>query len=115
MFNMLFTDILTFMMPAFLESLMTGHADDIKITQELLLVFAVVLEIPIIMIFLSRVLKPKLNRIFNMVAAVITILFVVGGGSLMYHYVFFATIEVACLLVIILFSFKWDEMTDDWE
>lgn len=82
MFNMLFTDILTFMMPAFLESLMTGHADDIKITQELLLVFAVVLEIPIIMIFLSRVLKPKLNRIFNIVAAVITILFVVGGGSL---------------------------------
>ena len=109
MFNMLFSDILTFMVPSFLAGLMTGNAEDIKITQELLLVFALVLEIPILMILLSRLLNRKLNRILNIFAAVITIMFVIGGGSLIYHTIFFASIEIACLLAIIWYSFWWKE------
>jgi hypothetical protein len=44
------------MNPGVLENIMKG-AVGVEITQELLLVFSVLLEIPIAMIFLSRVLK----------------------------------------------------------
>ena len=93
MFNMVFADILSFMLPDFLEILETGQAGGIPITQEILLVFAVLLEIPIVMIILSRALKYSVNRWANIIAAVITILFVIGGGSTSLHYIFFRCIH----------------------
>lgn len=109
MFNMLFADVLGFMTPDFLVILETGMAGEVRITQGILLVFAVILEIPIIMIILSRVLKYKVNRLANIIASVITILFVIGGGSLDLHYIFFASVEVLCMLLIIWYSWKWPE------
>jgi hypothetical protein len=106
MFNMVFADILSFMLPDFLTSLIDGETD-ILITQELLLIFAIFLEIPILMIFFSRVLEYKVNRLLNMVASFITILFVIGGGSLTCHYLFFASVEVVCLLYIMWYAFTW--------
>jgi len=73
----------------------------VHITQGLLLLFAILIEIPIAMIFASRVLKRGPNRWANTVAAVITTVFIVGGGSLDLHYVFFATVEVACMALIV--------------
>jgi Sec-independent protein secretion pathway component TatC len=107
MFNMVFADILTFITPGVLKKIMTGYADGLQITQGVLLLFAVLIEIPIAMIFLSRVLKFKANRLANIIAAVITILFVVGGGSADLHYLFFATVEVVCMLLIIRYAWQW--------
>ncbi|GAB6283657.1 MAG: DUF6326 family protein [Ignavibacterium sp.] len=107
MFNMIFADILSFMNPGFLKELMTGYAGEIQITQELLLVFAILLEIPIVMIFLSSVLKYRANRLTNIIASVITIAFVIGSGSTYLHYIFFATLEVLCMLLIIWYAWKW--------
>jgi hypothetical protein len=59
------------------------------------------LEIPIAMIFLSRILKPAANRWANTVAAVTTTAFVVGGGSPYLHYYFFAAVQVACMALIV--------------
>lgn len=106
MFNMVFADIVGFMNPGALEDIMTGNVG-IEITQGLLLVFAILLEIPIAMIVLSRVLKYSVNRWANIIAAVITILFVVGGGSTSLSYIFFATIEVLCMLLIIWYAWTW--------
>jgi Sec-independent protein secretion pathway component TatC len=102
MFNMVFADILSFIKPGALQELWAGQAG-VQITAGLLLVFAVLLEIPIAMIFLSRSLKPEANRWANTAAAVITTLFVVGGGSMDLHYVFFATVEVVCMALIVRF------------
>jgi hypothetical protein len=102
MFNMVFADILTFIKPGALQELWAGQAG-VQITPGLLLVFAVLLEIPIAMIFVSRILKPEANRWANTAAAVITTLFVVGGGSIDLHYVFFATVEIACMALIVWF------------
>ena len=107
MFNMAFADILGFMFPDFLEILETGYADGIQITQGSMLVAAIFLEIPISMIFLSRALKYRANRRANIIASVITIVFVIGGGSLALHYIFFATIEVLCMSLIIWYAWKW--------
>jgi hypothetical protein len=99
-FYMVFADILTFIKPGALQELWAGQAG-VQITGGLLLVFEVLLEIPIAMIFLSRILKPEANRWANTAAAVITTLFVVGGGSIDLHYVFFAAVEIACMALIV--------------
>ena len=100
MFNMVFADILTFIMPGKLQELWAGQAG-VHITPGLLLAFALLIEIPLAMIFASRVLKPRANRWANTMAAVVTTAFVVGGGSLAPHYVFFAAVEVACMALIV--------------
>ena len=100
MLNMVFADILTFIKPGALQELWAGQAG-VHITPGLLLVFAILTEIPIAMIFASRILKPKANLWANTVAAVVAAAFVVGGGSLSPHYVFFAAVEVACMALIV--------------
>lgn len=106
MFNMIFADILTLLIPEFLQEFVSGSTP-FPITQELMLIMAIIIEIPIIMIFLSQVLKIKVSRWINIIAAIITIVFVVVGGSLIPHYIFFASIEVLCLLLIIWYSWNW--------
>jgi len=108
MFNMVFADILSFMYPGALKEVLTGYAGGVHVTPGFLLGAAVVTEIPIAMIVLSRVLKHGANRWANIVAGVITIAYVIGGGSLnQIHYIFFAAMEVACALLIVWYAWKW--------
>lgn len=104
MFNMVFADIIGFLNPGTLEEMIA-----MKPPQSLLLVFSVLLEIPIAMIVLSRMLPRKANRIANIVAGVITILWVVGGGTVSASYIFFAAMEVGCMLFIIRYAWMWTE------
>ena len=108
MFTMIFADILSFITPGMMKQVIEGTTE-VKITQPLLLIFAVLLQIPIVMIFLSRILNRKLNRVLNIIASIITILFVIGGGSNYLHYYFFASVETICMLAIIIISIKWKE------
>ena len=105
MFNMLFADVLTLFIPKSLQDILSGSTP-IKITPGLMLAMAVIIEIPIAMIFLSRVLKRRANRWANIVAGAITIAFVVGMGSLTPHYVFVAAAECVSLLAIIWLAWK---------
>ena len=65
MFSMAFADIVGFMTPGALEEIMDQSAAPFPITQEIMLVFSVLIAIPILMIYLSRVLKYQVNRIAN--------------------------------------------------
>lgn len=93
--NMLFADILNFITPGITTP---------EVTPGVLLLFAMLLEIPIAMVFLSRTLKPRANRLANVVASVVTIVFTTAGGTLNLHYAFFAAVEVACMLLIIRYA-----------
>ena len=106
LFNIVFADVVGFMNPGALEGIMSG-AIGFEITQGLLLVFAILLEIPIAMIFLSRLLNRKANQWANTVAAIVTILFVIAGGSGYLSYVFFAAVEVALMLLIVWYVWTW--------
>ena len=107
MINMLKADILSLYIPgAAAEVAKTAGDTPIPI---LMLGGAIMMEISIVMILLSRVLKYRLNRWANIITSVITIAFVVGGGASYPHYVFIATVEVACLLLIIWNAWKWTE------
>jgi hypothetical protein len=100
MFTMVFADIVGMMMPGVLDAMSAGQVG-VPVTQGLLLVFAVLLQIPIAMIFFSRILKPGPNRWANTVAAVLTSAFVIGGGSPYLHYYFFASVEIVCMAMIV--------------
>lgn len=104
MLNMAFADILSFIKPEFLNELLTGKAGGIEITPTLLVVSAVFLEIPILMIFLSRFLPTKSNKIANYIAVALTTLFIIGGGSLSPHYIFIASVELICMGMIVYWS-----------
>lgn len=95
MFNMIFADIVGFLSPGTLEKMMA-----MQLSPGLLLTFSILLEIPIAMIVLSRALNYRENRWANIIAGIITILWVVGGGTLSVSYLFFATIEVVCMLLL---------------
>ena len=75
-------DVLRFLQPGMMEQLMTGEAEGMQVTHELLLVAGIVMVIPIFMVFLSLTLPYKANRWANIIASIITIAFVIGGGSL---------------------------------
>jgi Sec-independent protein secretion pathway component TatC len=108
MFNMVSADIIGFMNPGDLQKILTGNVG-INITQELLLIFSVMMEIPIAMIFLSRVLKSRPNRWANIIAGAITVVFVIGGGDTYPSYIFFASVEVICVLLIVWYAWKLSE------
>ena len=105
MFNMLKADILSLYIPGAAEELArTAGETPIPL---LMLGAAVMMEISILMILLSRVLKYRVNRWANIITSIITIAFVVGGRVSYPHYLFIATVEVACLLLIVWFAWKW--------
>jgi len=108
MFNMVFADIVGFLNPGTLEEMIAMKPD-----QGLLLAFSLLLEIPIAMIVLSRLLPYRANRWANIIAGVITILWVIGGGNTSISYIFFATIEVACMLLIVWYARRWTDQEDD--
>ena len=107
LFNMAFADIFSFMYPGFIQQMMNGSVGGAGATPVFLLVAAIVTEISIAMVFLSRFLNPNASRWVNIAGAVVTILWVIGGGSLTLHYIFFASIEVLTSLVIIGMAWNW--------
>lgn len=109
MFNIIFADILGFMSPGFLSKVQSGVVDGVVITPVFLLVAAVLLQIPIVMIFLTRVLARKPARILNFAAVVITAAFVIGGGSIQPHYLLFVSVELTAMCYIALLVYRWPD------
>jgi len=58
-------------------------------------------------IYFSRIFEYKVNRIVNIIAAIFTIIYVIGGGDTATHYFIIATIEIIFLIMIIVYSVKW--------
>jgi hypothetical protein len=105
MFNMAFADIVGFLHPGTLQSILDG-AVGFDLTPGLLLVFSVLIEVPIAMVFLSLVLPTAVNRWLSTVATVLTAAFIVGGGSADTTYVFFAAVEIAAMVGILLVAWR---------
>jgi hypothetical protein len=110
---MIFADILTFMI-----ELSKGNQPEIESVEIFMLAAAIVTQVPIWMIFFSRTLKYKINRIANIIAGIFTIIYVVGPylpelNSIKPHYAFIASVEVLCALIIITKAWKWKNSTEE--
>jgi hypothetical protein len=101
--NMTYADILSLMDAASpIRNIMAGAA----MPTGGLLAGAVMMETSIIMILLSQVLNRSANRLTNIIVGIINIPYIITGGHGLY-YIFFTSIEVASLLMIIWFAWKW--------
>ena len=111
MFNYLYADILTLMDSEVLKELLTGYQGSMQITQEFLLVGAVLMETAIAMVLLSRVLKYKVNRWANIIVGAIHTVVVFAslfvGTSPALYYMFHGIIEIACTSLIVWYAWKW--------
>ena len=76
-----------------------------------LLAGAILMETAIAMVILSWVLPYKANRWVNIIIGAINILAVVTGGHGLY-YVFFATVEVVGMLLIIWLAWRWKPVVE---
>jgi hypothetical protein len=110
--NYLYCDVLSLFDPANLKDVLAGHAagGSVQITPEFLLASAVLMEIPMAMILLSRVLRRRASRWANVVAAAFMTLVQVGSlgvGTPTSYYLFFSAIEVGTLALIAVLALRW--------
>jgi hypothetical protein len=108
--NYLYCDFITLMDPETSRQLATGTVGGMQITQGFLLGSSILMEIPMVMIVFSRILKYKINRLANIIASIIMIvvqilsLFVDAPTS---YYIFFSIIEIVCALIIFWYAWRW--------
>ena len=105
--NIIFRDIHQYALKSHLEMLLTGFYNGTEVTDWLMLMGGFIVEIPILMVLLSRILKRKFNRPVNLVACVLTVgVFLAELPSDMDD-VFFKVIQFAALGVIAWIAWKW--------
>ena len=110
--NVIFRDIHQFTMKSHLEMLLTGYYNGMEVTEELMLIGGMVLEIPILMVLLSLLLKREYNRIANIVAVIISAgLFLVEPPSDMDDW-FFKIVEFIAFFAILITTLKWKHDSD---
>jgi MFS family permease len=101
-FNYLYCDVLTLTDPV--------KQSGPQLTQGFLLGASILMEIPIVMVILSRILKYRINRWANIIAGTIMVavqILTLFIGIPTIYYVFFSAIEIACASFIIRYAWKW--------
>lgn len=107
MINMLKADILSLNIPGAAEEVAKTASSAGASIPQLMLIGAIMGQLGIAMIILSRVLKHGINRLANIVVGIVNIAYIWGGMASYPHYIFIATVETICLLLIIGFAWTW--------
>lgn len=108
--NILTADVLSLNIPGSEELLKAASISMGTPIPQLILFGAVTNELSIVMILLSRVLKYGVNRWVNIVMGIVTITYIWALGSPYPHYIFIATVETVCLLLIVWNAWKWSNL-----
>ena len=109
-FCYLYGDYFELYVPEKVNSLLTG--ENILDSPTKLLMASLVLAIPSIMIALSIILKPKINRILNIVFGTLftlmMVLIAINSLTAWYSfYVFLAILESLITFLIVVYAWKW--------
>ena len=104
-----YADILSLFSPGAVEEIIAGNMGPFPVTQAALLSATVLMIIPSLMILLSIVLKPKANRIVNLVAGVLYTLVSIGNiiGETWIYYLLFGAVEIAIGAATVYTAWKW--------
>jgi len=108
--NYLYCDVVALMNPELLRQFMAGRIGGFEISQGFLLAAAVLVEIPISMVLLSRILRGRSNMVTNVAAGVVMTVaqllsLIVQVPPL--YYIFFSVIEITCTAFIVWYAWKW--------
>lgn len=117
MVNYLFCDIFTLHYAPMLQMFLEGKVGGIELNQEFLLTFAVILELPMLMIVLSKVMNYRIARYANLaVAAFMTLqqsATLTMGFTL--HYLFFSIFEISASALIFVIAWRWKQQPSTQE
>ena len=107
--NYIFCDIFTLFYSENLKQLMSGAMGGMDITETFLFAFSVIMELPMLMIVMSRLLPYQFNRLANIVVGIFMTLVQTATlfGDNMLHYVFFSIIEIATTIIIVWIAIRW--------
>lgn len=109
--NYLYCDVLSLMDPTFQRALLQGGPPGLPMTEGFLLGAGILMEIPMAMILISRLLEHRSNRCFNLVASLLMTTVQIGsfwmGTGPTLHYLFFSALEVGTALTIAWTAWKW--------
>ena len=108
--NFIFCDVFTLFHAPTLNQLLTGTIDGMAMNETFLLVFAVLMEMGIVMVLVSRLAPTAFARWANV--AVGTLLIAVQGMTvfkpgLTLHYTFFSAVEIGALLWVVVAALRW--------
>lgn len=109
-FNYLYCDLIGLMDSSLLKQYLTGNVEGLIIDETFLLYAGMLMELPIAMILLSRVLNERVNAWFNILAGFIktvVMMLTLFMGNTTQYYAFFAFIEILTTLYIIFIAVKW--------
>lgn len=114
-FCYLYGDYFELYTPDKIESLISGN--NVLDSPMSLFIASIILTIPPLMIFLSLVLKPRINKILNIIFGllftVMMVLIAVGSLTPWYtFYVFLAIVEAIFTFIIVWKAFKWPRIND---
>ncbi|MEM7537164.1 MAG: DUF6326 family protein [Chloroflexota bacterium] len=110
LFNMLFRDVHEMATREFLEEALTGIMNGTVITDELMLIGGIMVEILIIMVLLSRILPYRLNRWTNIgVGILVMVLLWMNTTAPDLDDIFFAAVESVALVFIIGVAWRWKQ------
>lgn len=112
MFLYVYVDHFALYMPGKVADILKGKVFVFDITQGFIFIALFLATIPMLMIFLSVILPAKINRLTNIMVAIVLIpymLFNLAGEAWM-HMVFAAVVEVILLGLIIRYAWKWPLM-----
>lgn len=105
--NMIFADIFSIIV-----EIVNGGVLDIPLdVLKMMAIAAVITNIPILMIVLTWVLPFKINKWLNIIAAILTVVYIIGGAAFLPHYYIIASIEIVLLITIITIAIKWKSST----
>lgn len=103
LFNMIFADIFSIIVEIVNGDIIEIHLDVLT----MMAIAGIITNIPILMVLLSWTLPYKLNRRVNIMASILTILYIIGGGILLPHYLVMGSVEVILLTIVIVTAIKW--------
>lgn len=107
LFNLIFRDIHEFVEPGFIEEIMTGTSNGNPITEQMLLLGGVMIEVPIAMVLLSRLLPYGANRWANIIVAVLYGALIIFFGTTDLDDTFHLIMEIAALSFVIWSAWRW--------
>jgi hypothetical protein len=108
--NYLYCDIMGIMDVNLLKQYLAGNVNGMEMNENFLLVAAILMEIPIAMVLLSRILNYKTNRWANIIAGIIMTLVQIAtlfAGAPTNYYIFCSIVEIATTIFIVWCALQW--------
>jgi hypothetical protein len=105
--NIIFRDIHELFRPGLLDEMLSGVVNGVQMTEPTLLVAGILLELPIAMVILSRVLPLRVNRWANIIIAPLTIVATLANGLNDLDDIWFISVAIIGLVTIVWQAWRW--------